>query len=478
MTFLTGNTGNFFRPLTGKWRNVVRLCIHSMHARLYGDQGLVYGAEPLVREDLRNLFVAAVRESAHLVEETDANAVDDLGSYDASDEYRFANGILRDLIEKGWIEVDDDKWAMTQTYRFSRVGRVLADSLVNIEQPPIKTRQRNVRKTAALLEAYLQRRVAYDLIDAHACAQSVVRDFADDIAELNERRHQLLHEALMRPAIDEFLEYIETKFTPDLSIRLSADSVEVHHETIRVTIGRIRKLPIEQLRTAQEELRSALHGQAFAESSKPLLFLMLDRIEDAVQNACDAKLPELRSALHAYVQRSSIMIRQASSLLGGHALQQLRQVLEYTARLSDEDREHCFKALAERMAISHVRRIDPARLGAAKQREVENIPLELNATPPTREELLQAAIVRAQSHAFSLNLSALREEMLPRVMESGKLRLSDLSIDDAPNVLTSVFSLSALASVSMGPQCVHVKELEGMVTSKALTMKDIEFTPR
>lgn len=476
MTFLVGDTASFFRPLTGKWRTVIGRCIQALHARLYDSRH--QGQQPLSREELRDMFVMTMRETPHSASDIDQTAMEDLEDLDASDEYTLASSIIRCLVKTGWIEVDEDKAKMLQIYRFSRFGRIFADSLIEIDQPPLKTRQRNMRKTMHFLEAYLRDLEPYDLIDALNHAEHVVRDLADDIAELNERRQRLIREAISRPAIEDFLDYIQTKFVPDLSIRISADSAEKYREKIGDIANQIRLLPMARLVPAQEQLRRALQGQLELDSPQPILFAVLDRIERTVQNACNAKLPEIRAALQAYVIRSSLMIRQASSLLGGYGLHQLRQFLDKTARLSDVDKERCLEDIGMRMVLSEVRRTDPADMKPVSDRRPDFVSLFVDEQPPTREERLRAAIAQAESHAFSINLSELKKRLTPLLDEAGVLRLSNLSVTNADDMLAAVFALNALASIGQGKTKIHVKETGGSVVNRFFEIDDFEFLPR
>src|SRR5690606_2833599 len=100
---------------------------------------------------------------------------------------------------------------------------------------------RNTRNTRNALDAFAQQGEIHDLLDAFEYSERIISDFTDVIAELDERKRQLVQEVeaqvLVQRATEEFFEFMEKRFQPDIAIRLSADSVEKYREDI-VEIGR------------------------------------------------------------------------------------------------------------------------------------------------------------------------------------------------------------------------------------------------
>ena len=85
---------------------------------------------------------------------------------------------------------------------------------------------------------------------------------------------------------------MEKRFQPDLSIRLSADSVEKHREDILSVIDQIKRQPKSWKAHAEGRLRELLPGMI--EPGRSLLWTMLDRILLRMTHASDVMLPALR----------------------------------------------------------------------------------------------------------------------------------------------------------------------------------------
>jgi len=87
------------------------------------------------------------------------------------------------------------------------------------------------------LRSFLEKhkREVYDLLDAYEYSERIVADLSDVIAELDERRRQLVHRAS-----DEFFEFMEKRFMPDLALRFSQDSVVKYREELDDLLKRAR----------------------------------------------------------------------------------------------------------------------------------------------------------------------------------------------------------------------------------------------
>src|SRR5690606_8954491 len=160
-------------------------------------------------------------------------------------------------------------------------------------------RHRNTRNTLNALEAFLSRGEVHDLLDAYDYSERIVTDFTDIIAELEERKRQLGKEVesqqLVQQATEQFFEFMEKRFQPDVAVRLSADSVEKYRDQISKTLGRVRRKSTEFKRDAEEQLRRILPDMALPGQS--VLWTILDTIEQRMGNAAEIMLPALRRAL-------------------------------------------------------------------------------------------------------------------------------------------------------------------------------------
>src|SRR5690606_6474942 len=78
-----------------------------------------------------------------------------------------------------------------------------------------------------------------DLLDAYEYSERIISDFTDVISELEERKRQLVREVearqLVQQASEEFFDFMEKVFKPDLEVRLSADSVEKYRDRLPIS---------------------------------------------------------------------------------------------------------------------------------------------------------------------------------------------------------------------------------------------------
>ncbi|MBL4795772.1 MAG: TolC family protein [Pseudomonadales bacterium] len=247
--FFLDNRIQFFKPLTSKYREQVIECLRLLYDRLYSANA-DYG-ESLRREQIIEIFEEALTRAPVL--ESDDGEV----------ETRFktqreqASWILNNLIEFGWVEKQVDSVTLQSTYPFSRMGRLFTQPLVESGQTSVRTRHRNTRNTLNSLEAFLSRGEVHDLLDAYEYSERIISDFTDVIAELEERKRELVKEVeaqvLVQQATDQFFDFMEKRFQPDLSIRLSADSVEKHRDDIQNAITDVQAA-VKKLEAAEKTL--------------------------------------------------------------------------------------------------------------------------------------------------------------------------------------------------------------------------------
>lgn len=434
---------HFFRPLGGKYREILVACIRALYLRLYSpDADYTYH---LSREEIRDLFVEIVREtpvlSSGLEEET--------GSInDASDDQTKANAILRLLTECGWLERYMDKGAMTTAFRFTKAGKAFAETLENYQRKGLKTRQRNVRNTKNALESFLKDKDPYDLIDAVDYAQQVVSDLSDDIADLHERKRQLMKIAVEKVAVavEEFLEFMDKHFVPDLAIRLSADSVERHRHRIRDIVDQINQWPPQDLMEIDQRLRQLIPDTK-AYRDKSMVLALLEQIHHYVESACLAKTPELRAALDSFVNRANLIIKQATALSVGLGESPVAQSLSYLSELNQSTQDRLLLKAGEQLGPISVQLIDP---NAIKLRQI-TFKKEIEDTheiqEPSREEKIMAAISDAEENAFSVSMDDVRLHVQQQMGNNSELRCSDFVISGADSLLALSHAVE-LASIS------------------------------
>jgi Wadjet protein JetA len=425
--FFTDERSQFFRPLTGKYREQIAECLRLLHERLYSSRA-DYG-ESLRREQVLDIFIEAL-ERAPLLEGEDE------GRFGTNREQ--AGWILNQLVDYGWLKRDKDEASFQSTYPFSRTGRLFTQTLAEVDGRSVRTRHRNTRNTLNALAAFLERGEVYDLLDAHEHSERIIADFTDIIAELEERKRQLVREVeaqqLVQQASDQFFDFMEKRFQPDVAIRLSADSVEKHRDRIQSTIGKIRRKPRAWKQQAERELRR-LAPELVINEEASILWQLLDSIETRMRNASEIMLPALRRTLQGFTKRADIIIRQLSYLHSQKHNDIVGLCRELSA-LGDAAFAQRLEAAGGLMAELRLGLVDPAqnRLREKRQRRVvRNRILDIDAPDPaTLRDLLTQQLLEK---AFNINSGALRDYLRKALGASLRIDSRDLPVNSAADLL-------------------------------------------
>lgn len=427
--FFSNERLQFFRPLTGKYREQIVECLRLLHERLYSARA-DYG-ESLKREQVLDIFCEAL-ERAPLLEGDDAEG----GRFKSNREQ--AGWILNSLIEHGWLERQVDQATFQSTYPFSRIGRLFTQPLVEADGRTVRTRHRNTRNTLNALAAFLEHGEVYDLLDAHEYSERIIADFTDIIAELEERKRELVREVeaqqLVQQASDQFFEFMERRFQPDLAIRLSADSVEKHRERIQDLIERIRRQPKTWKAHAERELRRVA-PDLLVDTQASVLWQLLDAIESRLRNASDIMLPALRKTLQGFTQRADIIIRQLS-YLHSQKHTDIVGLCRQLASLDPAERDERLAAAGEQMAGVSLGLVDPGQVRLRERRERPPVQsLMTDPGNPDADTLRELAIQQLLDKAFNINAGGLRSYLRAALAGGRRIDSRDLPVEDAPDLL-------------------------------------------
>ena len=467
--FFADSCQHFFRPLTGKYREQVVECLRLLYERLYTAKA-DYG-ESLSREQILEIFAEALTRAPQL------------DSEDGSDhEGRFRNlrehavWVLNSLVEYGWLEKLVDSATLTVTFPFSRRGRLFTQPLVELNSTRVRTRHRNTRNTLNALEAFASRGEVYDLIDAWEYSERIVADFTDMIAELEERKRELVREVeaqvLVQQATEEFFSFMESRFQPDLAIRLSADSVEKHRDAISRVIGQIRRKDNSKKAEWERRLRQQL--PELQVEGQSILWLMLDTIEDRMRRACEVKLPALRYALQGFTKRAEIIIRQLSYLQSNNegAFTDLCQSLGNSQR-----RDTLLAELGDQLAGFQLRLFDPrqTQLWQRSRRQPVNTLVEDEA-PLAEDSQRDILLQQLLDQAFNFNSSDLREYLLRALGSGQRVSSKDLPLAGAPDLLAMSHALEAAAVTQGGDAPLMHITFTGEVASNEYFAQFDEYT--
>lgn len=468
--FFTDERLQFFKPLTSKYREQIVQCLRLLYQRQYS-AAADYG-QSLKREQVIEIFEEALAQSKHQVFE------------DTEEEQRFknhreqSNWVLKTLIECGWIERQVDTATFQSTFPFSRLGRIFTLSLIDADNTTIRTRHRNTRNTLNALEAFASRGEVYDLLDAFDYSERIISDFSDIIAELEDKKRELVREVeaqqLVHQATDQFFDYMEKRFQPDISVRLSADSVEKHRDDIARVIKGIRRKPKEFKAKAEQQLRSS--APELCDSEQSYLWYALDTIEQRMRNASEVMLPALRRALHGFTRRADIVIRQLS-FMSSQQDDDLVEVCRELSDLSEEEYGQRLERAAMHMSSTRLRLIDPKQVRLVERKRRLNIDNTVHEQEEVHEEARRELLVQQLlDQAFVFNRRDLKEYITRSLAGGESISSAKLPVEHAKDLLALAHVIE-LASVNNLDSDLNIQvEPTGRHCASAYYHNSDEFT--
>ena len=468
--FYEAERQSFFRPLSGKRRELVVACLRSLYERLHG-AGADY-AHNLTRDDMRNILLPVVQRMSNEVSTEENNSDDELALISSDNVLELASAVFRSLLKDGWLEMFGDRAGLVTAYRFSRVGKLFAEALYVIDRPRTRSRQRNVRSCRNALEATYRNSDAYDLVDAYDYAEKVISDLSEGVDYFQKLVRHLMVEASQTPW-DEFMEFLD-RFEKEFKKQLTADSVERHRQAIRETLAKLRSLPDDKIFTVNQQLNDVARWAVQEKNGHSTLDWMLDRIEEMVEAACTTKQPELIKAMNTYMRQATNIVQQAMMLRGGQTRHAYSRAITQISRLQGTDQEELLNKLGEGIAAAEIRLLDPAsfKLRSASQRRKA---LTVTAQPKiSREARLAAAMQRAEAAGFAMS----NEDVLLALRNELKLRgrpflLSSLPIHSARDVLQAMQAVEAVRGSRDGS--LKARKLPNKLVTEFYTGSDYQI---
>jgi hypothetical protein len=445
--FFEEQRAQFFKPLTSKYRSLAAECLRLLYMRLYSAMA-DYGYA-LRREQVLEVFQEAVtRAPEQAMSDTETEEEAELIP---RNDRELAALILNTLLDNGWLEVQVDEATLQSSYRFSRYGRMFTQPFVELSGRQVRTRHRNTRNTRNALSAFLQLGEVHDLLDAYEYSERIISDFTDVITELEDRKRQLVRELdidqLIQKASDEFFDFMEKRFQPDLSVRLSADSVEKHRDDIFSLVEQIKQQSKEFKAAAEGRLRELLPDMIVQGQS--LLWSMLDSITLRMTHASDIMLPALRSSLRSFTKRADIIMRQMSYL----ASQRNNDLVGLCDRLRDMpevDQEACLERMGEAMSSVKIGLFDPAQVRMNKSRKIRMVDSEIFDAPPTDESARKTLFIQhALDQAFVINDQAVRHYVINLLRGGDRIHTKHLPITKATDFLAATHAIELASTNQM-----------------------------
>jgi len=474
----TADRLHFFRPLTGKYREQVVACLRSLYTRFYSS------LSEYSRVVDRSLVIEAFEEAITRTPALDDG--DDDTALPARNEREQANWMLNLLLQHGWLELQVDDVTLTSTYSFSRIGRLFTQPMEEMEGARFRTRHRNTRNTCSALRSFLDKHEVYDLLDAYEYSERIVSDFSDVIAELEERKRQLVREVeaqqLVHRASEEFFEFMEKRFMPDLALRFSEDSVVKYREDLEGLLRRARAQRTDVKREIEKELRR-LAPELIPGGRRSAYLSLLDQIESRIHSAAEVMLPALRQALHGFTRRADILLRQLSFTdASQHAL---LDAFSDLSQLSEQEQNARLDQAAEQLAVLDVGFVDPDHLrlyNTARKRQVDTRAEAPAADDPQARRRL--FVERALERAFGMNNRQIYEYLVNALAGGHEIRTTSLPIRDARELLYAAHVIEVGASTGAQPgfrfdvqETGHRTHNEFFAASDEFVIRVVEVSP-
>lgn len=485
--FFSDSRPHFFSPLTGKYRELVAECLRLLYQRLYTDLR-DYG-HAINREQLIDIFKEAIARAPILDAD---NTEPDEGEGRFKTQRDLASFIITRLIENGWLEKQVDETSLQSSYGFSRMGRLFTQPFADNHSNQFRTRNRNTRNTRNSLQAFYEQGEINDLLDAYEYSERIISDFTDVIAELEERKRQLVREVesrqLVQQASDEFFDFMETVFKPDLEVRLSADSVEKYRDQIAELITKIRRkrkygqgdpdTAAKDWRAVMElRLRKALPQKVIPGIS--LLETLLETIDSRLKNACDIMLPALRRALNTFTQRADIIIRQLS-YINSRGQDDLMDIYRSLASMSPEQQDQLFIEQGNALASLQMGFVDPSQIQLRAPRAIQMIRSQLDEEKALDAEAQKNLFIQqALDKAFILQSSNIRDYVHAALVGKGSVSSSELQAKNMQELLglSHAVEVGAAANLSSRYRFV-VHQQDEWLHGQPLIQKDKYFKQR
>ena len=458
--FFEQERSQFFRPLTGKYREQVVECLRELYKQLYSSSyaGSSDYGQALSRDAILGIFLEALVRAPVLQEATqeddqtlDQEAEGDDGRFKTHREQ--ATWMLNTLVEFGWLEKQVDEATLQSSYSFTRHGRQFVEPFMEELRGHNVARHRNTRNVRNALESFLEHGEVYDLLDAYEYSERIISDFTDVISELDERKRALVREMegqmLVQKASEQFFDFMEKRFQPDLSVRLSADNVEKYRDQISQLVEQIRTSPKEVKAKAEKRLRELLPERAKAGES--VLWGVLDEIEHRMKSACEHILPLVRKALQNFTKRADIIIRQMS-YLASQKNNDVVAVCKQLSSLGKEDQNKQLDRVAELMAVPQLGLVDPAtvRLAPPRKRTVIDTVVDEGLESVGQDSRRELYVQQALDQAFFVNNNQVRSFIVDQFKVRDEVYSNEIPVADAKDLLAlaHVVSIGAVENLS------------------------------
>ena len=444
--FFEAERQRFFRPLNSSRRELVAACLRALYERLHGPAADY--AHHLTRDTLKELLLPVVRAyGERLVPDAEP---DEFNSTDLADPVQLAAVVLRVLLNDGWLEQFPDRHGLVTAFRFSRPGKMFAETFWALERPS-RSRQRNMRGCRNALEAALSERGdAHDIVDAYEYAEKVIEDLTDGIDYFQALVRHLMQEVPLHHQWDDFVEFLD-RFQRDYAKQLTADNATLNRDSIRRKLEKLRRVSPAKRQRIEAQLHDVAQWAVKEHQGRSVCEWLLGRIEDIVNAACESKQPGFIKAMDTYLKRVTGLAQQSMMLRAGQARHAYLSAIQRVTGLQGEEQTALLARLGSSFAAVELRLLDPASFklrSASQRRRAVTVSIQPR---PSREARLAAAMQRAESEAFSVANEDLAERLRADLrLFRHPIRLSSLPIGSAREVIQALQAVEAARNTRVG----------------------------
>ena len=425
----------FFNALTGKNAELIERSLIALYDTNYGNNTLYF--DDMSREDVKKTIISSIGELDWHDEDTDNKIKKDQEK---------ANQIVAKLKTCGWIDFPTNRLKATRFFAFTKYGKKFAQLLYSLQDNDIDlSKQRNVRQTKFSLEKYKEEKDPQHLIDAFNTSKDVISDLTDAINDIKELKNILM--IMARDSIDDagenFLEFLSNKFRNDIANRFGEDSVERYQYDIKNIIDSIL------LETEYElELRvSNLNRGTFIAfyTKHESLERILDSINERILNACETKLPSLKSEVQSYISCGGRILKQTNALM----FNQNKNLYKLAKRIKESEditkkiilNDFSNTTIFPKLKIFSTNGIRIRNKAKRKNKdcyigEKEEMSLEI---------LINSIYNKKQIEAFSYTKEDQKKYIDLTFSDMKTIQSSELPINSAKDILLSLFSVDYVA---------------------------------
>jgi hypothetical protein len=471
--FFKDRTSHFFGPLTGRYREMAVSCIRNLYLRLNGPEADY--SYHLTRVDVIDIFVSSVRSAPALDDDTPGATEAKMSLQDR------AAWMLKKLTDAGWIEAYLDSGTMQTAYRFTAQGRQFAAPFAQ-RHSEIITNTQHTRSTLSHLQSFVTKMQAEaisvgDLMIAAKLSGEIISDFNEIIEAIVEQRRALIASVnreiqAAKQAGDNFFEFMEKRFIPDMFVRFNRDSVERYRNEILDLLDTIRGQSDAIKAAIEKELR--IYYPHLLKADRPsILIWVLDLIEQRLTAACEVKIPELRAQTENFIRRARVLINHLASLAFGEI--DTDSVFSLIKRLSTFEAADVRAILEDersrpaRIAISLV---NPGKVKLSGKREPRQIHTLLEQEPRVHPEEQRLAYIRQElALAFRIDTASIKGFVIKQLLGGHKVRASNFIIHDAASLLGAIHAPMVGSAGSSGP-LFRVTPVDGTVENDYFTSHD------